>query len=197
MTSNLKWVSCVLAIVCGSAVPEQEAAVQGAASSGGGPGGGPSTGPGPSPSPGPLPYAVFADCDGDGVKDCWISKISISPYGYIATQITLTHPVTHQQVTEVICNGDYNGKDEQDPDDDEPCNAPICVDPPQGPPQVSFPPSADGPCDVYSDAVGEVCVGWGGGRVCDCIFPDPTSETGLSPTYPDDTNGDGVNDCPP
>jgi hypothetical protein len=153
--------------------------------------------PTPIPSPGPLPLAYRADCDGDGVDDCWITEGgSFGPIGSFSATITYTSPLTGQTFTETICNGDYNGTNPADPSDDQPCNAPACsdTDGPHRPPDVNFPPSGDGPCD--DESAGEVCVPFGFPSViCDCLTFDPV--TGPNMTYPDDTNGDGVNDCPP
>jgi hypothetical protein len=205
MPNKLLLTSSLMAILAGCGLHENESTSSAAASSGGG-GGTPM--PGPGPAPGPIepgdvdqyPYSYNADCDGDGVDDCVITEIRFGPIGGFATQIKYTHPVTQLPVVEVICNGDYNGEDPEDPSDDEPCNAPACSDEsPRPPPKVNFPPDPDGPCAAYNDATGEVCSGTGDPPIytCDCVFPDPSTETGLSPTYPDDTDGDGVNDCPP
>lgn len=208
MPNKLLLMSSLIALAGGCGVHELESTSSGAVSSGGGgvtPSPGPEPepiepGPTPTPLPDPIPLAYHADCDGDGVNDCWISEIRFGPIGGFATQISFTHPVTGLPVVEVICNGDYNGEDPADPSDDQPCNAPACSDEsPRPPPRVSFPPRPEGPCAAYVDATGEVCSGTGDPPIytCDCVFPDPSTETGLSPTYPDDTDGDGVNDCPP
>jgi len=206
---SVLFVSCLAALAaCG--VPDNVSDIQSASVIGGPisesvshPGPTPSPTPTPTPSPtptpvpGPLPLAYHADCDGDGVKDCWITEGGGFGIGRYSSTIRYTSPVTGQTFTEMICNGDYNGNDPADPSDDQPCNAPACSDAngPHPAPDVNFPPSADGPCRGQSP--GEVCVPFGGGgaRICDCIRFDP--QGGPDPSYPDDTNGDGVNDCPP
>jgi hypothetical protein len=147
-------------------------------------------------------FSYRADCDGDGIDDCTITEIRFGPLAPFSTTITYTNPQTQVTTTETICNGDYDGDDPGDASDDEPCNAPLCSDDngPHPPPDVNFPPDDDGPCAAYVDAVGEVCVNPGNfGQTCDCIFTDPVTGEPDWPGggYPDDTDGDGTNDCPP
>jgi hypothetical protein len=212
---SVLFLSCLAVAVAACSVPDNVSDIQSASVIGGpitqpvtesatNPGPTPSPSPSPTPAPtpqpvpGPLPLAYHADCDGDGVLDCWITEGgSAGGIGRYSSTIRYTSPVTGQTFTEMICNGDYNGTNPADPSDDQPCNAPACSDAngPHPAPDVNFPPSADGPC--RGQTAGEVCVPFGGGgsRICDCVTFDPQS--GLGDLYPDDTNGDGVNDCPP